>query len=67
MDLLGGSLGGITTLSDLVAFLAAVRAPIQGYLAYKKPPPRRTLQQEYARGPMVVLQGGLFFMSEVPL
>ena len=31
MDLLGGSLGGIKTVVDLVAFLASVRAPISSY------------------------------------
>ena len=31
---------------------------IQGYLAHKKQRPPRTLQQEYAQGPMVVLRGG---------
>ena len=30
---------------------------IQGYLAHKKQPPLRTLQQDYAQGPMVVLGG----------
>ena len=30
----------------------------QGYLAYKKPPPRRTLQQDYAEGPIEALGGG---------
>ena len=32
---------------------------LQGYLVHKKPPPRRTLQLGYARGPMVVVQGYL--------
>ena len=40
---------------------------LQGYLAHKKLHPPRTLQQEYAEGPMVVLGGGGFVMSEVPL
>jgi len=31
---------------------------MQGYLAHKKQRPSRTLQQEYAVGPMVVLWGG---------
>jgi hypothetical protein len=35
------------------------RVPLQGYLAHKKPPPPRTLQQAYAYGPVVVLGGGL--------
>ena len=33
---------------------------VQGYLAHKKPTPHRTLQQGYARGPMVVLDGWAF-------
>ena len=33
----------------------------QGYLAHKKQPPPRTLQQAYAQRPMVVLgEGGAF-------
>ena len=40
---------------------------IQGYLAHKKLRPPRNLQYDYAWGPMVVLGGGLFIMSEVPL
>ena len=40
---------------------------IQGYLAHKKPHPPRTLQSAYISGPLVVLGGGLFLMSEVPL
>ena len=31
---------------------------VQWYLAHKKTPPRGTLQQAYAQGPMVVLGGG---------
>ena len=42
-------------------------SPIQGYLAHKKQPPTRTLQQDYTQGPMVFLGEGLFLMSEVPL
>ena len=41
--------------------------PLQGYLAHKKLLPPRTLQWAYAQGPMVVLGGVNFFMSEVPL
>ena len=33
-------------------------ALVQGYLAHKKPPPPRTLQQGFAQGPMPVLGGG---------
>ena len=40
--------------------------PLQGYLAYQKPPPRRTLQWDYAQGPTVVLGWGRILMSEVP-
>ena len=39
----------------------------QGYFAHKKPPSPRTLQQVHAQGPMVVLGGGQFLLSEVPL
>ena len=38
----------------------------KGYLDQKKLRPPWTLQWDYAWGPMVVL-GGLFLMSEVPL
>ena len=40
---------------------------LQGYLAHKKMPPPRTLQEAYAWGPTVVLGGGRFLVSEVPL
>jgi len=40
---------------------------LQGYLAHTEPPPHRILQKAYAWGPMVVLGGGRFLMSEVPL
>jgi hypothetical protein len=40
---------------------------LQGYLAQKTPPPRRTLQQPYGWGPTVVLGGWVFLMGEVPL
>ena len=43
------------------------REVVQGYLAHKKQPPRRTLQYPYAQGPMVVLEGWVFLVSEVPL
>jgi len=39
-------------------------APPQGYLAHKKQRPPRTLQQAYTLGPMVVLGGWAFLMSE---
>ena len=41
--------------------------PFQGYLAHKNPLPPRTLLYAYAKGPMVVLGGGHFLMSELPL
>jgi hypothetical protein len=40
---------------------------LQGYFAHKKHPRLRTLQQDYTWGHMVVLEGGLFLISEVPL
>ena len=40
---------------------------VPGYLAHKKPPLPRTLQQGSAQGPMVVLGVVCFLMSEVPL
>jgi len=40
---------------------------LQGYLAHKNQRPPRTLQQDYALGPTVVLGGGQFLTSEVTL
>ena len=40
---------------------------LQGHLAHKKQPLPRILQWAYAQGPNVVLVGGEFLMSEVPL
>ena len=40
---------------------------LQGYLAHETPPPRRTLQNPDAQGPMVILGGWGFLMREVPL
>ena len=40
---------------------------IQRYLAHKYPPLFETLQLAYAKDPTVVLGGGVFLMSEVPL
>ena len=40
------------------------RTAIQAYLAHKKHPPPRTLQQHYSKGPMVVLGGWLFLLGE---
>ena len=42
-------------------------AALQGYLAYKKTPTHRILQEAYAYNPMVVLGGGRFLLREVPL
>ena len=39
----------------------------QGYLAHKKTSSLKNLEYDYAWGPMVVLGGGRFLMSEVPL
>ena len=41
--------------------------PLQGYRAHKKHLPRRTPQYPYAQGPMVILWGWVFIMSELPL
>ena len=35
---------------------------VQGYLAHEKHPPRRTIQQDHASGPMKVLEGGGGFL-----
>jgi len=40
---------------------------VQGYLAHEKQHPPRALQLDYAYGPMAVLGGGLFLISEVDL
>ena len=40
---------------------------VQGCIDHEKQPPPRTLRQAYAQGPMVVLGGWVFLMSEVPL
>jgi len=43
-------------------------AALAGYLAHKKPHPRRSLQLAYAQGPMGALGGGgAFLTSEAPL
>ena len=43
------------------------RWQLQRSLAHKKTPLRKTLQWPYAQGPTVVLGGGQFFVSEVPM
>ena len=40
---------------------------VQGYLAHKKLPPPRTLQQAYAKGHIVILGGWTLFRGEIPL
>ena len=40
---------------------------LQGYLAHKKLPPPRTLQQDHASTPAVILWGKQFLMSKAPL
>ena len=40
---------------------------IQGYLAHEKQHSLRTLQWDFAQGPMGALWGGLFFIREAPL
>jgi len=40
---------------------------VQGCLAHKEPPARMTLPFAYASGPMVVLGGRWFLMSEITL
>ena len=56
----------MTSATDLV--LLSEAHPLQGYLAYKKHTPARTLQQDYTWCPIVVLGGGGgVVMSEVPL
>ena len=35
---------------------------VQGYLAHKTLPPRRTLQKDYVQGPLVILGGWAFIM-----
>ena len=40
---------------------------LQGYLAHKKHPPHRTLQQPFAKGPIMILGGSAFLMDEVSL
>ena len=41
--------------------MATGRLQTQGYLAHKKPRAPRTLQSDYAQGPMVILGEGVFF------
>jgi hypothetical protein len=39
---------------------------LHGYLAHENPPFRKTSQQPYAQGPVVILGGWVLLMSEVP-
>ena len=57
----------VSATLDKNVFLQAVFEPVQGYLAHVKHPLRRTLQQPYAQGPMVILGWWVSLMSEVPL
>jgi len=57
-----GILGGLATSFPLPYPWEPTYAPtllptVQGYLAHKKVPPPRTLQQDQAQGPVVVLGG----------
>ena len=47
--------------------MGSVNFQLQGYLAHKKQHPPRTPQKPSAQGPMVILWGWVFLMSEVPL
>ena len=40
---------------------------IQGHLAHEKHPSRTTLQWPYAQGPMVILEGWVFFERGTPV
>ena len=51
---------------DLI-FEQPLQVALQGYLAYKKPPPRRTLQYGHAWVLVAVLGGEGVLVSEVPL
>ena len=56
--------------ADEIGFRKLSRRPSVGFrgcLAHKKLRPFRTLQWDYAYGLTVVLGGGRFLMSEVPL
>jgi hypothetical protein len=62
-----GELNFAQFMTSLV-LLRRARTRAQGYFAHKKRFPRRTQQQAYVWGPLVVLGGGgLFRMSKVPL
>ena len=55
----GHSVGPVNEVLHYPAIAGCVLASnVQGYLAHKKPRPLRTLQKDYAKGPMVVLGGG---------
>jgi hypothetical protein len=51
-----------STESVLVGSSVGRASCVQGYLAHKKPPPRRTVQYDHAQAPMVVLGGGGGFL-----
>ena len=52
-----GSSKNLKDLKDPWAEYAHSCGHVQGYLSQQKQPPPRTLQQDYAWGPMVVLGG----------
>ena len=54
-------------MREVIPASTEFRIVVQGYLAHKNPSPSRTLQWPYALGPMVILGGESFFVSEVPL
>jgi len=51
---------GATALARATCWSRKTDKLVQGYLVDKKTPAPRTLQQGYAYGPMVVLDGWLF-------
>jgi len=58
----------VSGLTPSLAIHSSASQPVQGYLAHKKQCPPRTLQYDYAYGPMEALGGeGLLLMSEVSL
>ena len=53
--------------SRQVSGCGGIASRLQEYLANNKTTPSRTLQYAYALGPMAVLGGMRFLMSDVPL
>ena len=59
---------GVTRSGRVAGFMrSSPLNTLRGYLAHKKHPPRRTLQERYATKPMMTLWGWVFLTSEVPL